>query len=78
MDSGSGVKRDIDEVTEEADEWIGPMPDEAVKTKKKKGKINIKRFLKWIRLPDVQTPVCKTTWFHLNIFYLCVEAFHSS
>ncbi|OWF46092.1 peptidylprolyl isomerase domain and WD repeat-containing protein 1-like [Mizuhopecten yessoensis] len=29
-------KRDIDEVEEDDDEWVGPMPEEAIKTKKRK------------------------------------------
>lgn len=36
--SEKGTKRVIEEEEEEDEEWIGPMPAEAIKTKKKKGK----------------------------------------
>lgn len=36
--SEKGTKRVIEEEEEEDEEWIGPMPAEAIKPKKKKGK----------------------------------------
>ena len=43
MMAGQAEKRKIDEAEneEEDDEWIGPMPSEAAKPRKKKGGLNL-------------------------------------